>query len=374
MKNIKFFVIVGMLLAVAGCSAERDINILTNPTASTDTSSPTDTVRTTAIVPASVSVSSTLACPSETVAGRVNKWGRPGANAYTGSVGYAVSLFQVPGSVKDAWRKLVKEKKPALVDLKPGDRFCSMLYSARGYHHVWNNVEVSGDWTTNGTKPAGSDVYSVEENGFMYELVRPHVCDNWSYRVRRVVASSTLKKSPPDSSFKLVVRVLDFDTAPKGFKERFDEINSQESNKTYPFEDGSVSRDLGSEISKLIADGDGPLKYLKEGRCFKARLLLPGQEWGKPQEICGDRSILYWSKTVSRNAAMEPNSQFGIEFLSSPKGCQIRYPRKNQLGQYLIDTRLNDGGRLSELAVSASKNGNPGFNLNTFAMQCGSID
>jgi len=370
MRSISLVIFL-VAVVVAGCSGQKTFQ----PSAtSSGVSAPTsnESIKSSQLPAVK---NTTLACPVGAIIGKVNKWSRPGSHPYVGTAGYAISLFTVPKSVKRAWKKLIREKRSTKVKLKPGDRFCSMVYSARGFHHKWDNVEVSGDWTTTGEKPAGSDVYSVKEDGFIYELVNPHICNNWSYRVRRELVSSTpplaLKKTSSDSPFKLVVRVLDLDTAPAGFRKRFDEINSLESDATYPFEDGSVSRDLGSEITKLIDGGKGPLKYVKEGRCFKARLLLPGQKWGEPQEICGDHGILYWSKTVSQNTAMESNSQFGIELLSPPKGCQIRYPRKNQQGQHLIDTRLNDGGLASELAISAAKKGNPGFNLNTFAMKCG---
>ena len=188
-----------------------------------------------------------LACSPEVLSGRVNKWIRPGANAYTGTLELALVYFSgVPDSVKAKLLRLVKENPPKRVSLKAGDRFCEMAYSARNYHHIWKNVMVAGDWTTSGEVPSGADVYSVTEDGLVYELIRPDVCANWAYRILRktsvesaipaVPSSAIAEEGGSSDSFKLRVRFWAWESITPGLQGKIRTVNSTESDSTYQFE------------------------------------------------------------------------------------------------------------------------------------------
>ncbi len=310
----------------------------------------------------------TLSCAPKTVSGRVNKWVRPGANAYTGTLALALHFFKgVPSSVKTEWLRLEKEGNPKRINLKPGDRFCEMVYSAKGYHHVWQNVEVSGDWTTSGDTPSGADVYSVTEGGLIYELIRPDVCANWAYRILReastesavpVSTSAVAEVESVSDSYTLRARFWKWESIPSDLQKKILEVNAREGDITYPFEMGAVSRDLGSMLFQSWMDGEA----MTIERCITADVELPDSSSSRvPIKACpGDHpeypDLVYWETNLSRVEVSSPEAQFGV-IPEAPDGCAIVYPRENQQGERLLDTRPGEL-RESELA------GDSGMNLN----------
>ncbi len=357
---------VGILLAVAGCSGygglsqkSRQVSVDAQVQKSDVKKQPV-----TASVSSPKSFRGRLVCPVGTTSGRVNKWSRPGANAYTGSVGYALTLFDVPKSVKKAWRKLIKEGVFTEINLKNGDRFCSMVYSARGYHHKWNNVEVAGDWTASGKETSGATVYSVVQGNLVYKLIRPEVCKNWSYSIREI-PSTPLLSSPSVQAevslkdpYEIVVRFWDERSIPESLMERIREVNSQESDLTYPFKSGSVSRDLDKELYTSFKRGQATT--IK--RCISAKVFLPedfgiGTFRSCPGEHSDYPRLVYLELKLDRDMVLSENAQFAV-VPEAPLGCRVVYPRFQEgRGNYL-------SSRLGELRASALK-GSHGMNFNT---------
>ncbi len=384
--NKNLFFVVGLLLAVAGCSGygglvQKDGQV--SDVASVQTQDQTQELSvgkrsvTAAVTPSKSLRDRRLVCPVETTSGRINKWTRPGANAYTGSVGYALTLFDVPESVKDKWRKLIKEKNFTEMKLKTGDRFCSMIYSARGYHHKWNNVEVAGDWTTSGEVSSGATVYSVVEGGLIYKLIKPEVCKNWSYSIYEIPSTSLLPSLPSVRSevgtkdpYAIVVRFWDEKSIPENLMKKVLEVNSQESNLTYPFKDGAVSRDLDKELYSSFKRKEATT--IK--RCISAKVFLP-KDFGTgtfrscPGEHSDYPRLVYLELKLDRDMVLSKDAQFAV-VPEAPLGCKVVYPRfqKNGGGYYL-------SSRPGELRASAMK-GSPGMNFNTIisCSQNGQLD
>ena len=309
-------------------------------------------------------------CAGNELSGRMNRWVRPGAHPYTGTLSYAISRMSgVPKSVKANWKQLVKSGKGTKTILRKGDRFCAMVYSARGYNHVWKNVQVAGDWTTSGKKPAGATVYSVSSGGMIWELVRPAVCDNWAYRIRLAKQTSASKRiakkvvkqvASTQKVFRVRVRVWDWDTIPQDLQKKIMAISAWESNKTYSMKWGAVSRDVGPLLMQYWRRGEA--KGLSHR--MKAYVHLTGvYDRFKVNIRPRSNGLTFWSRKVDRNAASKDMAVFAANILLR-KNCEIISPPFNRsIDQYWIDTRK---GELPEKA----KDGAPAFNLNV-VVRCG---
>jgi len=395
--------------------------------------------------PAMAQEASTLSgqmCPEEITAGRKNKWVRPGAHPYSGTPSLAVHYFKVPDEVKKLWREALKEGSPVETVLQPGDRFCEMFYTRsageKDFHHIWRNVEVAGDWTTDGSKPSGASVYSVEFGELTYELVEPAVCSNWSWRMTKksvalapeivpapapepsvaepapvkktgpaptkpVVTAAPLpkpaptkptaeaaapskpapssqpaprprlaKESPtepvvvevasapekPRDPYEVLVRFWEWSTIPKPLQDRIKAVNRNESDATYPFEDGAVSRDLDKDLFESWKNKQARTV----GKCVFARAHLPGDLGRETIKACpGDHADypkeVYWKRHIERAIALDDNAQFAVVPVAQPS-CSVVYPRVDpDRREHYLSSRP---GELRESAES----GSPGMNFN----------
>jgi len=103
-------------------------------------------------------------------------WSHPGADKFGDrDRKKGICLFSVPAQVKRAWLAKVKAGDMKYISLKNGAKFNQMLF---GNFRLRNNVVA--DWQKG--KSYFSHLYTVEYKGLNYELVRPLVCSNWSWR------------------------------------------------------------------------------------------------------------------------------------------------------------------------------------------------
>ncbi len=317
---------------------------------------------------------------------RNNNWVRPGAHPYQGSVAYALHILKdrcnVPSAVHDKWRELIKGSNPSVEQLVPGTKFSGMMWSSQlNTHRLWTNV-VMGDWAQ--TYDRTADVYRVEHQGQTWVLVRPHICDNWAFYVEGSQSTSTAAEPPAqpvaqtaapvqtastavDDPYVLRIRFWEWDSIPAALQARIREVNSQEGNETYPFEDGAVSRDLDGELMAAYDDGRGSATTVSTSVQFQVN--YPSSSgWEAASASPGDHSehpnLVYWERTVSREAASQQDSQFLMKDASG-NGCQVMYPRVDSSGVRLLSTRLGSGGNSpSELAILARSSSSEGANLN----------
>ncbi len=140
---------------------------------------------------------------------------------------------------------------------------------------------------------------------------------------------------------------------------------AQESNQTYPFDPGAVSRNLGGEMIEEWRVG----KARTVSTPLTGRALVPGMEgWQNFAAVQGQNPSnpkeIYMEWKFSRTAILAlANPVFRVELQNIPTSCQLIYWRTGYL-----DTRGNSAGE-NEVMRSV-QSGSPGFNLN-FALACG---
>lgn len=328
-----------------------------------------------------VSIGDGYFCPEAIKGERQRNWKRPGGNAFAGTIADGVHYLSVPTEVKRLWNEELTAKPLTTRTLREGERFCQMMYSTRKdgvLHHVLPNVK-NGSWVNDKDAKNGARVVSVTYDGYDWELVIPDICNNVSYVARKTTASSVTpvpkvegeKVSPApvatsnklDPYYKLRVRPWLWESFPPDLQKRIREINEGESDATYAFDKGAISRDLNSSLISLW----------KQGKASTVRIPVtfevkyPGSvKWegvtAKPGDHPKHPELVYWEKKIQRAKALKTSSQFAVR-LEDQGGCRVLYPRSYK-GTRLLDTRL--ASRLvdsSELSQSAERN-RPGMNLN----------
>lgn len=341
-----------------------------------------------------------VVCPESIASGKENVWERPNAHPYTGGV-EGVKYFQIPNEVKKAFKEMVKNGSSTRVTLKKGDVFCGMLYSkvsdetGKEYHHEWKNVTI-GDWPSSGKYLVGANLYSMTYNGYVYELVKPDVCKNLAYRVLSVelsefgrtdvvapkklpspAASVTQRVAeaekeatevPPTATISdnnvyrqcdkndksllcLRVRFWDWSSIPSELQKEIQRVNANESDLTYPFKDGAVSRDLNDKLIESFKKGAATTI----GRCITAEVKMPGSERQQVQACPGDHSkypkLVFWEAAVDRELMRASSARFEVVPIA-PEGCSIVYPRFDEgRGERLLSSR---DGEVASIDSSAA--------------------
>lgn len=107
-------------------------------------------------------------------------WTNPGANPFTADrdIARAINMFSVPADVKSKWIEAVQNEEPIGYGIKKGDVFQEMIF---GNYIISKNVHAAWDDASH-FEPA--DMYSVDgEDGKVYVLYRPEICDNWAWTI-----------------------------------------------------------------------------------------------------------------------------------------------------------------------------------------------
>lgn len=284
-------------------------------------------------------------------------WESPGAHPYGGSSEYALHVLSkkcgVPDTVHQKWSALISEGNPSVEQLIPGTKFSGMMWSSKpDVHRLWSNV-VMGDW--NESYDRNADVYRVLHEGRVWVLVRPHICDNWAFystSSNDSNSSTDVEEEVSDEGpFNLYVQFLEKDSIPQRVLLQMEEIMPQESDETWAFANGSVSRNLGNSLR------DSMNKSVVKGidRMVSAEITHLESEWQQKTINPSTRfpGRTYWYQEIPRVSAKASGSWYGVRNIQA-EGCVVFYPSKNMHGE--LHTLVNPKkGALSELAQSASR-------------------
>ncbi len=175
-----------------------------------------------------------------------------------------------------------------------------------------------------------------------------------------VVTFNTSFVSAAEKSYDIRVRLWEWDSIPEGLQNKIMQMNKDEgfNDKT------AVSRNLGASLVKSWDRG----KATTVNQKISFSVMYPGSGGWKsvsaePGEHKAYPKLVYWEKKILRRVASAPASKFRVLMDTHGQKCSVLYPRENQAGRRLLDTRLNFAGSVSELAKDARR-GSEGFNLN----------
>jgi len=146
---------------------------------------------------------------------KIFHWRHPGADKFGNrDKEKGINLFSVPNQVKKAWLAKVKAGDMKYISLKNGVKFKEMLF---GNFHLKKNVIT--DWQKG--KRYFSHLYVVEYKGMGYELIRPLVCSNWSWKI------TTLKVAVKPKPVKIFVQSVKIEQTDLEPADKFDDLEEE---------------------------------------------------------------------------------------------------------------------------------------------------
>ncbi|MEX0917313.1 MAG: hypothetical protein WDZ90_02225 [Candidatus Paceibacterota bacterium] len=282
-------------------------------------------------------------CPASIAGESIKKWARPGGNAYQGDVSFALNFpgafaKQVPAQVRSAWAAMVADGGAISGTLPAGGLVCSMMWSIGDgdgsvVHRRWDMVRNE----TGGDLPA--DVYATRFGGYIWQLFRPEVCDNWSWRAIRldqeIVAPEPVEEvvetiSTDAGHYKFRVRPWEYDSLSAELKEALAEVTSYEGDESYAFDPGAFSRDYGAALvaswkrgGATTVDREIPMEvsYPDPRRGGQVRGKVFASQWD-----ARNPELIYWEAIVPRGD-LGQDPYFEVILSDRPNGCAVLYPR-----------------------------------------------
>lgn len=400
----RLIVFPAMLLALAGCSGSIGLfNISPGETFTATASSENSGAATTAPRPANNTTSTvdrsvSLAdigggtfCSSDAASKRQKGWGRIGGNPYrhpgaNHGLAYALHNFDAPQAVKRKWRAAVQKGPGSEASLTRGEYICEMMYSTGKssddgfWHHVWSNIKT--DW--NGVESTPATVYSVEYAGYTWELIRPHACDNWSWRA--VKANSTPTPAPEPVAevvptmgetehFKLRIRPWEWDSIPEDIQDRITAVTQYEGDETYWESVGAVSRDIAPKLVDSWENGGATTVT----RAITATVWFDGasheMDGVRVSAEQGDHvrspELVYWEQILPRSAVSAHDDPRFAAVVHPPAECKVVYPMVHPgFRKRILETKTKAEAGENELHQELKlKRDEEGMNLN-FILDC----